>query len=314
VNEREWVAQRFEEERPHLRRLAYRMLGTIDDTEDTVQEAWLRLSRTDASAVHNRRAWLTTVVSRVCLDVLRTRRARREDYVGSWLPEPIVVIDDDPNPEDEALVADSVGLALMVVLETLTPAERLAFILHDTLAVPYEQIATIVGRSPAATRQLASRARRRVQGADPVADPDLTTQRRVVDAFFAAGRSGDLDALIRVLDPGVVLRVDAGTDSKLAQAPIVGAAAVAREAFAHARRLPVRPALVNGGAGAVIGHPGRPYAVVGFTVAHERVTAIDFVLDRVKLVRLTAHERHNSPGLRRENVHVGPGVPPRRGG
>jgi RNA polymerase sigma-70 factor (ECF subfamily) len=294
VDEREWLAERFEQERPQLRRIAYRMLGTLDDTDDALQEAWLRLSRIDATAVHNLGAWLTTVVSRVCLDMLRARQTRREDYVGTWMPEPIVAIDHDPNPEQDALLADSVGLALMVVLETLTPAERLAFILHDTFAVPYEQIAAIVGRSPAATRQLASRARRRVQSAEPVDDPDLTEQRRVVDAFFAAGHSGDFGALISVLDPGVVLRVDAGADSRLAQPPIVGAAAVAREAFARALPLPVRPAVVNGRAGAVIGHTGRPYAVVGFTVTQARITAIDFILDRHKLARFAAHDKANT--------------------
>jgi RNA polymerase sigma factor (sigma-70 family) len=294
VSDREWLAERFEEERPQLRRIAYRMLGTLDDTDDALQEAWLRLSRTDASSVHNLSAWLTTVVGRVCLDMLRARRAQREDYVGSWLPEPIVAIDDDPTPEEEVLLADSVGLALMVVLETLTPAERLAFVLHDTFAMPYEQIAPIVGRSPAATRQLASRGRRRVQGAEPIAEPDLTEQRRVVDAFFAAGRTGDFDALIGVLDPGVVLRVDAGADSPLAQPPIVGAAAVAREAFARALPLPVRPAVVNGRAGVVIGRPGRPYAVVGFAVAQGRITEIDFIVNRHKLARLTAHDEDHA--------------------
>jgi RNA polymerase sigma factor (sigma-70 family) len=290
VADREWLAQRFEEERPQLRRVAYRMLGTVDETEDAVQEAWLRLGRTDAAAVNNLGAWLTTVVGHVCLDMLRARR-RREDYVGSWLPEPIVVVDDDPDPEQQALVADSVGLALWVVLEALTPPERLAFVLHDMFVVPFEEIAPIVGRSPAATRQLASRARRRVRGAQPIPDADLAAQRRVVDAFFAAGRAGDFDALIRVLDPEVVLRVDAGPGSPLTQPPIVGAAAVAREAFARGRQFPgmqVRPAVVNGAAGVVIGRPGWPFAVVGFTVIHGRVTAIDFVLDRRKLARLTA--------------------------
>jgi RNA polymerase sigma factor (sigma-70 family) len=291
VSDREWLAERFEEQRPQLRRIAYRMLGTLDETDDAVQEAWLRLSRTDTSAVKNLGAWLTTVVGRVSLDMLRARRARREDYVGSWLPEPIVVMDGDPTPEEEALIADSVGLALWVVLDALTPPERLAFVLHDMFAVPFEDIAAIVRRSPAATRQLASRARRRVQDASPIPDADLVEQRRLVDAFFAAARAGDFDALIAVLDPDVVLRVDAGAGSPLAQPPIVGAVAVAGEAFARARQygLPVRPAVVNGAAGAVIGRPGRPLAVVGFTVSPGRITAIDFVLDREKLGRLTAH-------------------------
>ena len=189
MTDRDWLAASFEEQRPHLRRVAYRMLGTVDEADDAVQEAWLRLSRTDTAAVENLGGWLTTVVGRVSLDMLRARRARHETYVGSWLPEPIVTIDDTPNPEEEALVADAVGLALLVVLETLTPAERLAFVLHDMFAVSFDEIAVIVDRSPAATRQLASRARRRVRGATPT-DPDLREQRRVVDAFLAAAREG----------------------------------------------------------------------------------------------------------------------------
>src|SRR5258708_5192563 len=186
-----WLADQFEQLRPQLRGVAYRMLGTLDESDDAVQEAWLRLSRMDASAVDNLKAWLTTVVGRVCLDMLRARRARREDYVGSWLPEPIVSIDDNASPEDEALIADSVGLALLVVLETLTPPERLAYVLHDMFAVPFEEIAPIIERSPAAARQLASRARRRVQGATPPADADLAAQQDVVAAFLAAAREGD---------------------------------------------------------------------------------------------------------------------------
>ena len=295
MSDREWLAERFEEERPRLRRIAYRMLGTLDETDDAVQEAWLRLSRTNDSAVENLSAWLTTVVGRVCLDMLRARRSRREEYVGTWLPEPIVTIDEHPNPEEEALIADAVGLALLVVLETLSPAERLAFVLHDTFAVPFGEIAAILGRSPAATRQLASRARRRVQGARPTPDANLTEQRRVVDAFFSAARAGDFDALIGVLDPDVVLRVDAGADSRLAQPPIEGAATVAREAVVRARfGPPVRPAVVNGAAGAVIGRPGRPFAVVGFTVSNGRITALDFVLDQEKLARLTAHDEESA--------------------
>jgi RNA polymerase sigma factor (sigma-70 family) len=290
VSDREWLAGRFEQQRPRLRQIAYRMLGTLDDTDDAIQEAWLRLSRTDQAAVRNLGAWLTTVIGRVCLDMLRARRLRREDYVGVWLPEPIVIIDDDPNPEEAALVADSVGLALLVVLETLTPAERLAFVLHDMFAVPFEEIGPMVGRSPAATRQLASRARRRVQGARPIPDADLTEQRRVVDAFLAAARAGDFDALIAVLAPDVVLRVDVGADSRLAQPPIHGAIAVAGASLAWSRlALPTRPAVVNGVAGAVTGRPGRPFAVIAFTVSNGRITALDLVMDRVKLARLTAH-------------------------
>jgi RNA polymerase sigma factor (sigma-70 family) len=288
MRDRDFLGARFEEERPQLRRIAFRMLGTVDEAEDAVQEAWLRLNRTDESSVQNLGAWLTTVVSRVCLDMLRARRSRREEFVGSWMPEPIVTLDDRPSPEDEALIADGVGLALYVVLETLSPAERLAFVLHDMFAMPFDEIATIVGRSPDAARQLASRARRRVQGANPEPDVDLTAQQRVADAFFVASRDGDFDALVELLDPEVTLRVDAGPDSPLAHPPIVGRAAVLAEARRWADMAPLgRPAIVNGAAGGVIGPPGRPFAVVGITVANGRVTALDFLLDPVKLARLT---------------------------
>src|ERR671928_1249294 len=226
MSDRDVLARRFEEERPQLRRIAYRMLGTLDDADDAVQEAWLRLNRTDDASVDNLGAWLTTVVSRVCLDMLRARRARPEEFVGSWMPEPIVSIDDRPSPEDEALIADGVGLALYIVLETLSPAERLAFVLHDMFAMPFDEVAAIVGRSPEATRQLASRARRRVRGARPEPDVELMEQQRVVDAFFAAARDGDFDALLELLDPEVILRVDAGPGGALARPPIVG-----RDAF-----------------------------------------------------------------------------------
>src|SRR5438105_4788732 len=216
--DRDWLATQFEQQRPHLRRVAYRMLGSVTDTDDAIQEAWLRLSRADSAAVDNLGGWLTTVVGRVCLDMLRSRSARREDYVGSWLPEPIVSID-DTSPEDEALIADSVGLALLVVLETLTPSERLAFVLHDMFAVPFDEIATIIGRSPDAARQLASRARRRVRGAPLNADATVSEQRELVDAFLAASRAGDFDGLIRVLDPEVVFRADTGEDRR-ARPPI----------------------------------------------------------------------------------------------
>jgi RNA polymerase sigma-70 factor, ECF subfamily len=288
MRDRDFLAERFEEERPQLRRIAYRMLGTVEEADDAVQEAWIRLSRIDESAVKNLGAWLTTVVSRVSLDMLRARRSRREEYVGSWMPEPIVSIDDRPTPEDEALIADGVGLALYVVLETLSPAERLAFILHDMFAIPFDQIAAIVGRSPEATRQLASRARRRVQEAKPAPDVELTEQQRVVDAFLAAARDGDFDALLELLDPEVTLRVDAGPGSPLAREPIVGSEAVLAEAQRWAAlTLLGRPAIVNGAAGAVIGRPGRPFAVVGITVANGRITALDFVLDPGKLARIT---------------------------
>jgi RNA polymerase sigma-70 factor (ECF subfamily) len=288
MTDRDWLAARFEDERPQLRRIAYRMLGTLDEADDAVQEAWIRLSRTDESAVENLGAWLTTVVGRVSLDMLRSRRSRREEFVGSWMPEPIVAIDDGPTPEDEALIADGVGLALFVVLETLAPAERLAFVLHDMFAIPFDEIAAIVGRSPEATRQLASRARRRVQAAKPEPDVELGEQRRVVDAFFAAARDGDFDALVALLDPNVTLRVDAGPGSTLAHDPIVGRDAVLAEARRWSAMTPFgRPAVVNGVAGAVIGRPGRPFAVVGFTVASGRITALDFVVDPAKLARVT---------------------------
>ena len=288
MNDRDWLAERFEQERPQLRRIAYRMLGTVDETDDAVQEAWFRLSSTDDSAIENLGAWLTTVVGRVCLDMLRARRARREDFVGSWLPEPIVAIDQSPTPEEEALIADGVGLALLAVLDTLAPPERLAFILHDMFAMPFDEIATIVGRSPAATRQLASRARRRVQGERATSDVDLDAQRRVVDAFIAASREGDFDGLIALLDPDVILRVDAGEGHPLTKGPVRGAQAVASEAHRWSGMAPLaRHAIVNGTAGAIIGRPGRPFAVVGMVVVNGRIAEMDFVLDQAKLARLT---------------------------
>jgi RNA polymerase sigma-70 factor, ECF subfamily len=289
MSDRDLLAERFQQERPQLRRVAYRLLGTVDEADDAVQEAWIRLSRTDDSAVENLGAWLTTVVSRVCLDMLRTRRSRREEFVGSWMPEPIVAIDGAPTPEEEALIADGVGLALYVVLETLAPAERLAFVLHDMFALPFEEIAPIVGRSPEAARQLASRARRRVQGAKPVPDVELAEQKRVVEAFLAAAREGDFDALLEMLDPEVTLRVDAGPGSPLAREPIVGAAEVLAEARRWMALAPYsRPAIVNGVAGAVVGRPnGTVFTVVALTVANGRINAIDFLVDPAKLARLS---------------------------
>ncbi len=285
MSERNWQVDQFEQHRAHLQAVAYRMLGSVSEAEDALQEAWVRLSRADANAVENMGGWLTTVVGRICLDMLRARRSRREDYVGTWLPEPIVSSDETADPENEALLADAVGLALFVVLETLSPAERLAFVLHDMFAVPFDEIAPIVDRSPAATRQLASRARRRVQGAAPAPDADLTRQREIVDAFLAASRAGDFEALLEVLDPNVVFRADAGVGSLLARGPITGAAAVARQVLARGTRLAplARPAIVNGAAGAIVGPAGKPIAVVGFTVAHDRIVAIDLITDRDKL-------------------------------
>jgi RNA polymerase sigma-70 factor (ECF subfamily) len=288
MKDRDWLAASFEAERPKLRRIAYRMLGTVDEADDAVQESWLRLSRTDESSIENLGAWLTTVVSRVCLDMLRIRRSRREEFVGSWMPEPVVTLDDRPGPEDEALIADGVGLALYIVLETLAPPERLAYVLHDMFAVPFDEIAAIVGRSPEATRQLASRARRRVQGARPEPDVGLAEQRRVVDAFFAAAREGNFEALLELLDPEVTLRVDAGPGSPLAHEPLVGRDAVLAEAQRWSSLTPLaRPAVVNGAAGAVVGRPGRPFAVVGATIANGRITALDFIVDPAKLVRVS---------------------------
>ena len=276
--------EQFERHRPHLQAVAYRMLGSASEAEDAVQEAWLRLNRSDTEAVANLAGWLTTVVARVCLDMLRSRRARREDQFGTWLPEPIVTIED--GPEDAAVLADSVGLALLVVLDTLTPPERLAFVLHDMFGVAFDEIANILDRSEAATRQLASRARRRVRGATPRTDPDLREQRRVVDAFLAASRAGDFAALLEVLDPDVVFRIDTGAGG--ARRPVTGARAVARRVLTRSSRLAphARPAIVNGNAGVIVVPGTRPVAVVGFAVAGGRIVEIDLIADPAKLAHL----------------------------
>ena len=287
MDEREWLAERFEEHRTHLRAVAYRMLGSVSEADDAVQEAWLRLSRSDAREIENLGGWLTTVVGRVCLNMLRSRRTRREDPLEVHVPEPIVSSEDGLNPEHEALLADSVGLALLVVLETLTPAERLAFVLHDMFAVPFDEIGAMLGRSPAAARQLASRARRRVRGEAPAPDPDLGRQREVVDAFFAAAREGDFEALVAVLDPDVVLRSDGGAARPAASHVVHGAEAVARRAMTFARLAPfVRPALVNGAAGVVVAPRGRPFSVMAFTVRNGRIVAIDGLADPDRLKEL----------------------------
>jgi RNA polymerase sigma factor (sigma-70 family) len=280
-----WQAEQFERHRAHLRAVAYRMLGSVSEADDAVQEAWLRLSRSGDTAIDNVGAWLTTVVGRVCIDMLRARRSRREDLVGTWLPEPVVTVDDHADPEQETLLADSVGLALLVVLETLTPSERLAFVLHDTFGVPFEEIAPMIDRTPAAARQLASRARRRVRGAPTVPDPDLPKQREVVEAFLAATRAGDFEALLAVLDPGVVFRIDTGARTGIAPALVSGAADVARQAATQGRKFAplCRPALVNGAAGIVVGAPGSAFAVAGITVINGRIAAIDLILDPDKL-------------------------------
>jgi RNA polymerase sigma-70 factor, ECF subfamily len=279
------LTEEFERQRRRLHAVAYRMLGSASEADDAVQECWLRLHRTGAGGVENLGGWLTTVVARISLDMLRARRARREDYVGSWLPEPLVLADAEGDPAEQALMADSVGLALLVVLETLAPAERLAFVLHDMFGVPFEEIAPIVDRSPTAARQLASRARRRVRGGTPIPDADLRAQRAVVDAFLAAARAGDFDALVAVLDPDVVFRADIGPAGR---PPIVGAEAVAHSILARGRRFAplARPATVNGAPGFVVGPERAPIAVAGFAVVDGRIAAIDLVADRRKLARV----------------------------
>ncbi|MFI9307816.1 sigma-70 family RNA polymerase sigma factor [Streptomyces triculaminicus] len=290
MSEENFLAQRFEEHRPHLRAVAYRMLGSLSEAEDAVQEAWFRLSRSDTDAVQNLGGWLTTVVGRVCLDMLRSRSTRGEEPLhdqDGWvrLPDPLISGPDRIDPEQEILLADSVGIALMVVLQTLAPAERLAFVLHDMFAVPFDDIATVLGRTPASTRQLASRARRRVQGAAPAPDADLTRRRRVVDAFLTAARGGDLDALVAVLDPDVVARSDGGT--LLPSALRRGAAEVASQAITFARFAEAgRPALINGTPGVVAFAEGRPMSVMAFTIQGDRVTALDILTDPERLARL----------------------------
>jgi RNA polymerase sigma factor (sigma-70 family) len=287
VDERDWLEAQFEEHRTHLRAVAYRMLGSVSEADDALQESWFRLNRADANGIENPGGWLTTVVARVCLDMLRARRARREEPLGAHLPEPIVSRVDGVDPEHEALLADSVGLALLVVLEKLAPAERLAFVLHDMFAVPFDEIAPIVGRSPTAARQLASRARRRVRGAAPAPDADIAGQRKVVEAFLAAARGGDLEALVAVLDPDVVLRVDRGAMPGAGGREVHGARAVAEQAFTFQHLAArARTALVNGAAGMVVGSAQQPIAVAGFTVVHGAIVEIDLLADPVRLREL----------------------------
>jgi RNA polymerase sigma factor (sigma-70 family) len=295
MDEHEWLAERFEEHRAHLRAVAYRMLGSLTEADDAVQDAWLRLSRSGAGEVENLGGWLTTIVARVCLNLLRARNARREESLEVHVPDPLISPDEELQPEEEALLADSVGLALLVVLDTLAPAERLAFILHDMFEVPFEEIAPMVGRTPAAARQLASRARRRVKGAEiPTPDPDLARQRDVVDAFFLATRGGDFDALVALLDPDVVLRSDAGAGRPAASLLIRGAAAVARQALkglASSLARPavvLRPVLVNGAAGVVVTVGGSPIVVMGFTVAEGKIVEIDAIADPERVRRIAA--------------------------
>jgi RNA polymerase sigma-70 factor (ECF subfamily) len=281
MDQHDWLAERFEAHRTHLRAVAYRMLGSLSEADDAVQDAWLRVSRADTSDVENLGGWLTTVVGRVCLNMLRSRRSRREEPLGAHLPEPTVSREDGIDPEYEALLADSVGSALLVVLDTLAPAERLAFVLHDMFAVPFDEIAPIVDRSPAAVRQLASRARRRVLGADAVPDTDLTRKREVVDAFLAASRGGDSDALVALLDPDVVLRADPAAVQTGASTEVRGAPAVADTFSGRARA--AQPALVNGTAGAVWAPGGTPRVVFGFTITRGKIVAIDILADPERL-------------------------------
>jgi RNA polymerase sigma factor (sigma-70 family) len=285
MDEREWLAERFEEHRTRLRAVAYRMLGSLSEADDAVQEAWLRLSRTDTSEVENLGGWLTTVVARVSLNMLRSRNSRREEPLGVRVPEPIVDRADGINPEHEALLADSVGLALLVVLERLSPPERLAFVLHDIFAVPFNEIAPIVDRSPEAARQLASRARRRIQGENTVPDADLDTQREVVDAFLAAARDGDFEALLEVLDPDVVLRADLGPAGGSRE--VRGAAAVAGQALTYSRLgLRMQPVLINGAAGVVSILDGQPFSIGGVTVRGGKIVEIDILADPERLRQL----------------------------
>jgi len=280
----EWLAERFEEHRSRLRAVAYRMLGSLSEADDAVQEAWLRLSRIDAREVESLGAWLTTVVARISLNMLRSRRTRREEPLGVHMPEPIVDRADGVDPEHEALLADAVGLALFVVLETLSPPERLAFVLHDMFSVPFDEIAPIVDRTPDAARQLASRARRRIRATAPVPDADLGAQRAVVDAFTAAARGGDIDALVAVLDPDVVLRADGGPAGTAPSIEVRGAATVASRALNFSRLdLVQRPAIVNGAVGVVTSRDGEPFTVAGFTVRGGRIVAMDILADPERL-------------------------------
>ncbi|HEY1568730.1 MAG TPA: RNA polymerase sigma factor SigJ [Solirubrobacteraceae bacterium] len=287
MDEQDWLAQRFEEHRPRLRAVAYRMLGSVSEADDAVQDTWLRLSRSDSDEVENLGGWLTTVTARVCLNMLRSRKTRREEPFGPHVPEPIIDSVAGVDPEHEALLADSVGLALLVVLEMLSPAERLAFVLHDMFAVPFDQIAPIVDRSPEATRQLASRARRRVQGSAPVGDADPDQQRVVVDAFLAAAREGDFDALVSLLDPDVVLRADSGPGLPGATLELRGAAEVAGRALTYARlQLLNRAVLVNGMPGMMSYRDGRPFSVGAITVRGGKIVEMDILADPERLSEL----------------------------
>ncbi|HEV8570263.1 MAG TPA: RNA polymerase sigma factor SigJ [Actinoplanes sp.] len=291
MDDHEWLAGHFERHRPHLRAVAYRMLGSLTEADDAVQDTWLRLSRSGAADVENIGGWLTTIVGRVCLNMLRSRNRRREEPLGVHIPDPVISPEGELQPEEQALLADSVGLALLVVLDTLTPDERLAFVLHDMFGLPFGEIAPIVGRTPAAAKQLASRARRRVKGAGtPAPDPDPVRQREVVDAFFAAARGGDFDALVAVLHPDVVARADFGAQRPAASVVIRGADAVARQALLGGA-LPaagLHPALVNAAPGVIVTMRGRPFAVMSFTVADGKIAEIDTIADPERVRRIAA--------------------------
>jgi RNA polymerase sigma factor (sigma-70 family) len=284
MDEHDWLAEQFEANRSHLQAVAYRMLGSLSEAEDAVQESWLHLSRSDTSGVENLGGWLTTVVARICLDMLRSRNSRREEPLEASVPEPITSRESGIDPEHEALLADSVGLALLVVLDTLSPAERLAFVLHDIFAVPFDEIAPIVERSETAARQLASRARRRVRGAATVPDADLTFQREVVDAFLAASRTGNFEALLAVLDPDVVFRHDLTAVPAGASREVRGAPAVARQFSRRAQG--ARPALVNGAVGVVVARHGRLFLVLNLTVTRGKIAEINVVADPERLRQL----------------------------
>jgi len=286
MDERQWLTERFEQHRAHLRGVAYRMLGSVSEADDALQEAWLRIREQDAGGVENLQAWLTTVVGRVCLNMLRARRARPEELSDFHVPDPVVSLRDSVDPEQEVLLADSVGLALLVVLDSLSPAERLAFVLHDVFGVSFAEIASVLDRSEVATQQLASRARRRVRGS-PEPNEDLARQREVVDAFFAASRDGDFDALLAVLDPDVELRIDGGRLRQEASLLLRGAEAVAANTSTYSKLYPfVLPALVNGAAGAVVAPPGRLFSVMAFTVTNGKITQIDGLVDPERLAEL----------------------------
>lgn len=284
MNEHDWLAEQFEANRNHLQAVAYRMLGSLAEADDAVQEAWLHLSRADTSEVKNLGGWLTTVVARVCLDMLRARKSRREESLEGDASEPIMDREGGIDPEREALLADSVGVALLVVLDTLNPAERLAFVLHDLFDVPFEEIASIVGRSPAATRQLASRARRRVHGADTARNADLSRQREVVNAFLAASRAGNFDALLTMLDPNIVLRADRAAVLAGSPGEVRGASAVARQFVGRAQG--ARPVLVDGSVGVLVAPHGRLFLVLNLIVVHGKIVEINAVADPAHLKKL----------------------------